>query len=332
VWLPGPSTVVRVPIERLEPIGTASAESALDRLVFAAAAARIVDTLERDALVAPIQGTLIPLPHQIEVLSRAVSGDRVRYLLADEVGLGKTIEAGLILRELKARGLVRRTLVVAPAGLVTQWVSEMRIHFGEEFRVVRPEELRAWRDVAGVADAENLWRTHDQVVCPLDSVKPLDARRGWTTEQLARHNRERFEDLVSAGWDLVVVDEAHRLSGSTEEVARFKLGQALAQAAPYILLLSATPHQGKTDAFRRLIAFLDPEALPDEESVRSENVAPYVIRTEKRRAIDASGQPLFKPRRTQLAPVAWDPSRHEQQALYASVTEYVREGYNRAIR
>ena len=86
---------------------------------------------------------------------------------------------------------------------------------------------------------------HDQVICPLDSVKPIDSRRGWSQEQLARYNRERFEDLVSAGWDLIIIDEAHRIGGSTEQVARFKLGEALSQAAPYLLLLSATPHQGK---------------------------------------------------------------------------------------
>ncbi len=117
---------------------------------------------------------------------------------------------------------------------------------------------------------------------------------------MARFNRERFEDLVSAGWDLVIIDEAHRLGGSSEQVARFRLGEAL--ASPYLLLLSATPHQGKTDAFRRLVGFLDADALPDEASVTRENIAPYVIRTEQRRAIDADGQPLFKPRLTRIVP------------------------------
>src|SRR5690606_4212350 len=99
---------------------------------------------------------------------------------------------------------------------------------------------------------------------------------------------------------------------STEQVARYRLGEALAQASPYLLLLSATPHQGKTDAFRRLVGFLDAEALPDDESVTRENVAPYVIRTEKRRAINAQGNPLFLPRFTQIVPVEWDASRQEQ--------------------
>jgi len=90
-------------------------------VTFSAAAARLADALGREELVAPFSAPVLPLPHQLYAVSRALSGERVRYLLADEVGLGKTIEAGLILRELKARGLVRRTLVVAPAGLVGQW-------------------------------------------------------------------------------------------------------------------------------------------------------------------------------------------------------------------
>jgi len=270
--------------------------------------------------------------NQLYALQRAMAGDRVRYLLADEVGLGKTIEAGLILREQKVRGLVRRILVVAPAGLTSQWVSEMKTHFSENFRLVQPGNFQAWRQVARVDETENLWRLDDQVVCPLDSIKPMDARRGWSREQVARYNRERFEDLVSAGWDLIIVDEAHRLGGSSEQVARYRLGEALAQASPYLLLLSATPHQGKTDAFRRLVGFLDADALPDDESVTRDNVAPYVIRTEKRCAIDAEGKPLFRPRYTQIVSVAWEAARQEQRALYEAVTEYVREGYNQAVR
>jgi superfamily II DNA or RNA helicase len=299
-------------------------------MAYIASAARIADALERDTLVAPLEGTVIPLPHQIHVLSRAMSGDRIRYLLADEVGLGKTIEAGLILRELKIRGLVKRILVVAPTGLVTQWVSEMRTHFNEDFRLIIPGEFSTWRKIAAVDEGENLWRLHDQVVCPLDSVKPMDSRRGWTAQQVASYNRERFEDLITAGWDLIIIDESHRLGGSTEQVARYRLGEALAQAAPYLLLLSATPHQGKTDAFRRLLSFLDREAFPDDDTVSQTSVAPYVIRTEKRNAIDAEGNALFKPRYTQLVSVPWIEAHQDQRVLYDAVTEYVREGYNQA--
>jgi len=353
VWLPAQGTTVRVTVDQVESLERSATSVGPADLVYVAAAARIADALERDALVAPLVGTVIPLPHQIHALSRAISGDRVRYLLADEVGLGKTIEAGLILRELKIRGLVRRILVVAPTGLVTQWVAEMRTHFNEEFQLVLPKDLETLNRISAVTSHEsrvtgpvdsqlvtrdsrrppsNPWRLFDQVVVPLDSVKPMDRRRGWTAAQVARYNRERFEDLVTAGWDLIIIDEAHRLGGSTEQVARFRLGEALSQAAPYLLLLSATPHQGKTDAFRRLLAFVDREAFPDDDAVSQENVAPYVIRTEKRRAIDVDGNPLFKPRRTQLVSVEWSTQYHDQKVLYDAVTDYVREGYNQALR
>src|SRR5271166_3288764 len=125
VWVPRKNTVERLPAEAL-----ASQEqprkATLDRLVYAAAAARIADALTQDLLLAPLEAGVIPLPHQLYALSRAMSDDRIRYLLADEVGLGKTIEAGLVFRELKLRGLVRRVLVVTPKGITTQWVEEMR--------------------------------------------------------------------------------------------------------------------------------------------------------------------------------------------------------------
>ena len=345
VWLPGRDSVIRIPASRLKPLESAGTSSP-DNIAYITAAARVADALTQDVLLAPIESSVIPLPHQIRALSRAISGDRVRYLLADEVGLGKTIEAGLILRELKLRGLVKRTLVIAPKGLVSQWVSEMRTHFNEHFQLVLPDDIKTLNRISAVASPEsrvlgqedsqsltrNPWTIFPQVVAPMDSVKPLDKRRGWTVAQVSEHNRERFEDLISAGWDLIIVDEAHRLGGSTDQVARFKLGQGLAEAAPYFLLLSATPHQGKTDAFHRLVSLIDAQEFPDISSVTRERVQPHVIRIEKRRAIDADGNPLFKPRRTQLGPVSWEERHRDQQLLYEAVTEYVREGYNQAMR
>src|SRR4051794_6498424 len=156
-------------------------------------------------------------------------------------------------------------------------------------------------------------------------------RRGWSQEQVARYNQERFEDLISASWDLVIIDEAHRMGGSTDQVARYKLGAALAEAAPYLLLLSATPHQGKTDQFLRLMQLVDRDSFPDEGSVSRDRVRPFVIRTEKRIAIDAEGRPLFKPRQTRLLAVAWQDRHAAQQRLYEAVTDYVRHGYNQAL-
>ncbi|KZK74366.1 MAG: helicase [Pelodictyon luteolum] len=340
VWLPNQDAVVRVHRSALRPLcADLEPEIEAGRIAYVAAAAKVAEVLEGfsngiegHVLLAPMESNVIPLPHQINALSRAISGDRVRYLLADEVGLGKTIEAGLVMRELKLRGLVRRTLVVSPKGIATQWVAEMQTHFNEQFQLVLGDDIGTLQRLAPGADhRSSAWSMFDQVIVSLDSVKPMDKRRGWTAERVAEYNRSRFEDLITAGWDLVVVDEAHRLGGSTDQVARYKLGKGLAEAAPYVLLLSATPHQGKTDAFHRLMNLLDDGAFPDTDSVSRDRVAPYVIRTEKRKAIDADGKPLFKPRRTQMVPVSWESRHHLQKLLYDAVTDYVREGYNQAM-
>lgn len=329
IWLPRQNQVVQVAADRLRPLST-SPLSTVEGLKYVAAAARVADALSRkDVLLAPIESSVIPLPHQIQALSRAISGDRVRYLLADEVGLGKTVEAGLIVRELKLRGLVKRVLVIAPKGLVTQWVAEMETHFREEFRLLIPSDFATYRRITR---HDNIWRAWSQVVCPMDSVKPMESRRGWSRQQVDDYNRERFENLIAADWDIVIVDEAHRLGGSTVQVARYRLGQGLAEAAPYLLLLSATPHQGKADAFHRLISLVDEESFPDCDSVTRDRVQPFVIRTEKRHAIDADGKPLFKPRRTELASVSWGTRHQQHRALYEAVTEYVQLGYNQAIK
>lgn len=328
VWIPRLATVERLPADLLSSVPP-SGTTGLDRIAYAVAAARIADALTQDVLLAPLEAGVIPLPHQLHALTRAVTGDRIRYLLADEVGLGKTIEAGLIFRELKLRGLVKRVLVVAPKGLVTQWVQEMQTHFSEEFRLLTPSEFPSWRNLTGT---ENVWRQFDQVVCPVDSIKPVERRRGWSAEKLEAYNQERLGDLIDAGWDLIICDEAHRLGGSTEQVARYRLGKALAGAAPYLLLLSATPHQGKSAGFQRLMALLDRDEFNAAGSIRKEKVVPFVIRTEKRRAINDRGDPLFMPRLTKLMPVRWEEKHTLQKHLYEAVTEYVRLGYNQAMR
>ncbi len=349
IWLPGSDAVVKVPQKSLQALSIdLQPEIEADRITYIAAAAKVAEALEGTSstdghvLLAPMESNVIPLPHQIHALSRAISGDRVRYLLADEVGLGKTIEAGLVIRELKLRGLVRRILIISPKGLATQWVAEMQTHFNESFQLVLPSDFKTLNRLGPFSGAEthnnphfqanNPWTFFDQVIAPLDSVKPLEKRRGWSDEQVAEYNRNRFENLITAGWDLVIVDEAHRLGGSTDQVARFKLGQGLAEAAPFILLLTATPHQGKTDAFHRILTLLDAESFPDEASVSRSRVAPYVIRTEKRKSIDAEGKPLFKPRKTQMAPIRWEDRHFQQELLYEAVTDYVREGYNQAMQ
>lgn len=327
VWAPATSRVIQVEAGAFEPIS--SRGPTLDTILYRAASARVQEALATEMLLAPVRSSVTPLPHQLYALERAMAGSRVRHLFADEVGLGKTIEAGLVIRELKLRGFAKRILVVAPKGLTPQWQAEMKIHFGETFRIADPGDFDA---VARWSDDDNVWRVADQVICPLDSVKPLARRRGWSAERIAAYNQRRFEDLITAGWDLVVIDEAHRLGGSTDQVARYKLGAALADATPHLLLLSATPHSGKSDQFLRLIQLLDRDAFPSEDSVDRERVAPFVVRTEKRLAIDNEGKPLFKPRQTRLETVEWEARHEAQRQLYEAVTAYVRHGYNQALK
>jgi superfamily II DNA or RNA helicase len=329
VWLPNRDAVVIVPDSDIQELSSEKDETEASRIRYILMAAKLANLLTEDILLAPIDASVIPLPHQIKALRKAISRDRVRFLLADEVGLGKTIEAGLIMQELKLRGLVNRTLIVSPKGLIMQWISEMRIRFGEEFRNYVPVDFQAYRRIA---QHDNVWQSYPQIICSVDSVKPVDSRKGWSDERLMEFNRERFQDLVTASWDLIIVDESHRLGGSSEQVARYKLGKALAEAAPYLLLLTATPHQGKSDAFHRLISLLDPAAFPEPASVTKERVLPYVIRTEKRQTIDADGKALFSPRMTRLVSIEWKPAHQKQKLLYEAVTEYVREGYNQALK
>jgi superfamily II DNA or RNA helicase len=328
VWLPCENKLDFVPEANIQLLDQAHIYST-DKIAYITAAARIAEVLTQNILLAPIESSIIPLPHQIYTLKRAISEDTIRYLMCDEVGLGKTIEAGLIMRELKIRGLVDRTLVVAPKGLVAQWSSEMHNRFNEDFQTLIPGDFRFYKNLY---KEENVWANFKQVICPMDSVKPLDSRRGWSEEQVMKYNSERFDDLMSAGWDLIIVDEAHRLGGATDQIARFKLGLGLAKTSPYLLLLSATPHQGKTDAFYRILSLLDKKQFPDVSSIQVDKVQPYVIRTEKRQAIDVEGKPLFKPRRTQLEVVSWNQKYSEQRLLYEAVTDYVRNGYNQAVR
>ncbi|EOX3448207.1 DEAD/DEAH box helicase [Vibrio metoecus] len=323
VWLQQQDSVVKVPAKDLSQATNILTPSA-HYITYIGIAAKIANAQREDILLAPVESNVIPLPHQLKALDKAMSRRQVRYLFADEVGLGKTIEAGLVMRELKLRGMAKRILVCAPKGLVSQWVSEMQTHFNETFHLLLPGEQKP------LDENDNVWLKHDLVVCPVDSIKPIENRKGWSIKQVHEYNKHRFDDLLAAGWDLIVIDEAHRLGGSTELVARYKLGQGLAEASPYLLLLSATPHQGKSDAFHRLMALLDKEAFPDVGSVTKERVQPYVVRTEKRISIDGQGQPLFKPRKTELVPVAWGSKHALQRHLYQEVTEYVKEGYNRA--
>ena len=257
----------------------------VNALIAAVAAARIADALAGGALIAPTQSVVDPLPHQLRALSRCVASDPTRMLLADEVGLGKTIEAGLVITELVLRGLV-----------------ETRPRRRPE-RPRRPVARRApcigsARNIVALASAEvgalagrredNFWLAYDRLIIPLDAVKPVEARRGWSPEQVERYNIARSTNLAAAGWDLVIIDEAHRVAGYGEHVARHKLARLLAEATPNLLLLTATPHAGKSDGFRRVLSLLDEQEFIGDAPITPSRVQPYVVRTSKRVAIDGN--------------------------------------------
>ncbi len=280
-------------------------------------------------ILSSLSDEIIPLPHQLYVLERVLSDNNIRYILADEVGLGKTIESGMVIKELKLRGLIKRILIVCPKGLVTQWELEMRQKFGEKFHIILPSDYDTIKKLTG---NEDIYGQFQQIISPMDSIKPLESRAGWNQEKINEYNEKRINSIVNVGWDLVIIDEAHRVAGSTGEVARHKLGKLLANSSPYLLLLTATPHSGKTEPFLRLIRLLDKEAFPSYKAIVKEQVAPFVIRNKKRDVIDNEGNRLFKDRFTTVVEIHWDEKHSMQKELYERVTGYVGHGYNKAYK
>lgn len=278
-------------------------------------------------ILSALSSGVIPLPHQLHVLERALETRNIRYILADEVGLGKTIEAGMIIKELKARGLITRILVVCPTGLVSQWSVEMQEKFHEKFQVILPSDFDTIRRLT---DNDDVYGQFDQVISPMDSIKPVEKHAGWSDKRVEKYNQERIEAIINSGWDLIIIDEAHRVAGSSSYVARYKLGYLLSQASPYLLLLTATPHNGKTEPFLRLVRLLDEQAFPNYKSIVKEQVAPYLIRSEKREAIDNNGNLLFKKRYTHLVELHWDERHSLQRQLYELVSSYVSKIYDKA--
>jgi ERCC4-related helicase len=274
--------------------------------------------------VASLTNDVIPLPHQMYVLRKVVSGSNVRYVLADEVGLGKTIEAGLIFKELKSRGLVKRVLVVCPKGLVTQWSLEMQEKFNEKFHVIIPSDFEAIRRIS---NTENVYSQFDQVISPMDSIKPIEKRMGWDDSKIDKYNEDRIYSIINSDWDLIIIDEAHRVAGSSGEVSRHKLGSMLASASPYLLLLTATPHSGKTEPFLRLMRLLDENSFPNMNALVNEQVSKFLIRNEKREAVDNQGNKLFKNRITKIVQLHWEEKHSFQQQLYDLTTQYVSKKY-----
>ena len=301
---------------------------------FVAIATKIKQEIAEKHILAPYESNLIPLPHQILVLEKVMQGVQTRFMLADEVGMGKTIEAGLVLKEKKLRGEVKRILLVVPKSAMLQWQSEMKEHFAENFFIYDSDLITSMAKTFASFDAEeelNFWRQHNQIIVSIDALKPIESRQGWNQERVDAYNKYRLEMVVNADFDMVIIDEAHRMGGSSTSVSRFKMAEVLCNAVPNLLLLTATPHRGKSDHFRRLLQLMDADAFSGEGMPCIEDIQPYVMRSEKRFAVDYDGKKLFNERTTVRLDVLLDPLRHAAQiALYDHITDYVRICFGRA--
>ena len=260
-----------------------------------------------------------PLPHQLEaVYEYFMKLPSVRFLLADDAGAGKTIMAGLLVRELKLRGLAERILVVCPANLTFQWQRELKEKFDQQFLVLKGGDIR---DQFGV----NQWLSQKQVITSLDLAKREDILPG----------------LRQVHWDLVIVDEAHRMSASdeTHKSQRYRLGELLRDSADNVLLLTATPHKGDPENFTLFLQLLDRDAYADVKSIReamNRRRAPFYLRRTKEAMVyfperqpDGAwaAQPVFTKRITRTADFAID---GDEFTLYEEITRFVKRQSARA--
>jgi superfamily II DNA or RNA helicase len=268
-----------------------------------------------DPMLAVTTSDIQPLPHQL----RAVYGELLprtplRFLLADDPGAGKTIMAGLYIKELILREDVKRCLVVAPGGLVEQWQDELYLKFGLAFEILT---LHFGETVFGASAFEQ----HPLLIARMD--------------QLAR-NESLQADLAKSEWDLVVVDEAHRMgahyfAGKLEKTKRFQLGELLGDVARHLLLMTATPHSGKEEDFQLFLTLLDRDRFEGkyQAKVHSADTSGVMRRMVKEDLLTFDGKPLFPERIAETVPYELTDL---EQDLYEQVTTYVREGMNRAAK
>jgi superfamily II DNA or RNA helicase len=275
-----------------------------------------------DALVAVQPGRLELQPYQLVPVLRAIRMSRVRLLLADSVGLGKTVQAGLVLTELVARRLAHRILVVSPAGpLLEQWRTEMRERFG----------LRL--DVVDRARLEEIRRGTELGTNPFDHI-PL----GLVSIDFLKQERV-LDQLERSIYDVVVIDEAHHCTdlGAAEErddSQRRRLAEVLARRCDSMLLLTATPHDGNDRSFASLCELLDPSLVDGHGSLRGERYQEHVVRRLKRHVKNPkTGEPLFRERVVYPIPVVVVPDRHAAfMQLQRELLELIAPELRRAFR
>jgi superfamily II DNA or RNA helicase len=270
-----------------------------------------------DPLLAMNTSKVDPLPHQIEaVYGYVLQLPRIRFLIADDPGAGKTIMAGLIIKELKLRSLVRRVLIICPGHIKDQWRRELADRFEERFIVIDRGLLDAFY-------GENAWLRENQIITSIDFAK----------------REEVLASLASAHFDLVIVDEAHKMSAyrygeKTEKTIRYRLGEAISAVTEHLLFLTATPHKGDPDNFRLFLDLLVPGFFATNEMLQESidnKDNPLFIRRIKEDLKDFQGRPLFLPRHVKTVPFNLGADSPAEKDLYNELSRYVNTQYNKAL-
>ena len=268
-----------------------------------------------DPLLAMNTSKIDPLPFQIEcVYGYILKLPRIRFLIADDPGAGKTIMAGLILKELKLRGVVKRILIIVPGHLKDQWRRELKEKFQEHVTVID-------RGLLDAHYAENIWQRENQAITSIDFAKRKDI----------------LPYLKSVDWDLVIVDEAHKMAAyrygdKLSKTERYHLGSAISKNSDHLLFLTATPHKGDPENFRLFLDLLVPgffakQELIEESLENKDN--PLFIRRLKEDLKDFDGKPIFTNRYPKT--IKFRLSENEKK-LYNEVSRYVISQYNRALQ
>ena len=268
-----------------------------------------------DPLLAVHTSDVEPLPHQITAVYEAMlPRSPLRFLLADDPGAGKTIMAGLLIKEMIARGDLQRCLVVCPGALAEQWQDELYRRFQLPFEILTNDKLEAAR-------TGNWFLETDLVIARLDKLS--------RDEEVQQKLKARDCD-----WDLVVCDEAHKMSASyfsneLRYTKRYRLGQLLSDLTRHFLLMTATPHNGKEEDFQLFMALLDSDRFEGKyrDGVHNVDVSDLMRRMVKEKLLKFDSTPLFPERMAYTAAYKLSP---EEEQLYTAVTQYVREEFNRA--
>src|SRR5229473_1801022 len=253
-----------------------------------------------------------PLPHQLEaVYDYFLRLPRIRFLLADDPGAGKTIMAGLLIKELKIRGLIKRTLIVTPASLSFQWQRELKDKFRENFEIIRSDVLRA-------NYGSNPWQEKNQVITSVSWVSRIE---------------DANESLLRSQWDLIVVDEAHKMSAysADKKTLAYQLGEALSERTDHYLLMTATPHKGDPENFCLFLSLLDKDVYGDVQSLEEamkRRDAPFYLRRIKEALVTfpdpetGKVKTLFAKRNVQTTEFQID---DEEWDFYDALTRYVED-------